>query len=73
LGVAVAGALGVGVLLQTWVTHLLQGRERKINIADKSVQIAEALMTRMEAELTRAKLLLPRPNKGASGCGRNLA
>jgi hypothetical protein len=42
LGVAVAGALGVGVLLQTWVTHLLQGRERKINIADKSVQIAEA-------------------------------
>ncbi|WP_433229002.1 hypothetical protein ACQP2H_24175 [Micromonospora sp. CA-248260] len=57
-GIALLAALGVGALLQAWVTHLLHRRERKINIADKSVQIAETLMTRMEAELTRAQQAL---------------
>lgn len=58
LGVSIAGALGVGAVLQAWATHLLQRREKKINIADKSVQIADALMSltsKMEAELTRAR------------------
>ncbi|MEU5563562.1 hypothetical protein [Micromonospora musae] len=63
IGVAIAGALGVNALLQVWVTHLLQRRERKINIADRSVQIAEALMTRMEAELTRAQEALGQAQK----------
>ncbi|GAB3986164.1 hypothetical protein V1634_29105 [Plantactinospora veratri] len=54
-GIALLAALGVGAVLQAWVTYLLHGRERKINIADKSVQMAETLMTRMEAELTRVQ------------------
>ncbi|MEU4382798.1 hypothetical protein [Micromonospora echinofusca] len=57
-GIALLAALGVGAVLQAWVTHLLHRRERKINIADKSVQMAETLMTRMEAELTRAQQAL---------------
>ncbi|NJC10604.1 chromosome segregation ATPase [Micromonospora profundi] len=55
IGVAIAGALGVGALLKSWVDHWLSRGEKKINIADKSVQIAEALMTRMEGELTRVQ------------------
>ncbi|MFE9959235.1 hypothetical protein [Micromonospora sp. NPDC005299] len=55
LGVAIAGALGLGALLQVWFTHLLQRRERQISIADKSIQIAGTLMTKLEAELTRAQ------------------
>jgi hypothetical protein len=58
LGVAIAGALGVGALFKSWVDHLLARGEKRINIADKSVQIAEALMTRMEAELSRAQAAL---------------
>ncbi|MFI5849362.1 hypothetical protein ACIA8B_14835 [Micromonospora chalcea] len=54
-GIALLAALGVGAVLQAWVSHLLHRRERKINIADKSVQMAETLMTRMETELTRAQ------------------
>ncbi|PYC75205.1 hypothetical protein C7C45_04875 [Micromonospora arborensis] len=53
LGVAIAGALGAGALIKSWVDHLLSRHDRKINIADKSVQIAESLMSRMESELTK--------------------
>ena len=58
LGVSIAGALGLGALLKSWVDHLLARGEKKVNIADKAVQIADALMTRMEAELTRAQAAL---------------
>ncbi len=52
-GIALLAALGVGAVLQAWVTHLLARREKRVNIADKSVQIAATLMTRMEGELSR--------------------
>ncbi|MER6592093.1 hypothetical protein ABT214_09605 [Micromonospora purpureochromogenes] len=73
LAVSVAGALGVGALLQAWVTHLLQGRERKINIADKLVHSAETLMTRMEADLTRAQEALDKAQQESEELRQELA
>ncbi|MER7994913.1 hypothetical protein [Micromonospora chalcea] len=58
LGVAIAGAFGLGSVVAAFISHLLGRRERKVNIADKSVQIAEAMMTRMEGELTRVQQAL---------------
>ncbi|MFI7305519.1 hypothetical protein ACIBM8_20090 [Micromonospora aurantiaca] len=62
-GIALLGALGVGALLKSWVDHLLARREKRVNIADKSVQMAATLMTRMEAELTRAQSALTEAQK----------
>ncbi|MGW5578126.1 hypothetical protein [Micromonospora chokoriensis] len=52
-GIALLGALGVGALLKSWIDHLLGRRERRIDIADKSVQMADTMMTRMEGELIK--------------------
>ncbi|MFR9777307.1 hypothetical protein ACL02O_14775 [Micromonospora sp. MS34] len=60
LGVAVAGAFGLGSVITAVVSHLLSRRERRVNIADKSVQMVEAVLTRMETELTRAQESLGR-------------
>ncbi|MEU8170699.1 hypothetical protein AB0B97_29790 [Micromonospora sp. NPDC049004] len=61
--IALLAALGVGALLPMLVGHLLGRGEKKVNIADKSVQMAETLMTRMEAEITRAEEALGRARR----------
>jgi hypothetical protein len=55
LAVSVLTALGVGALLKAGFDHLLGRRKRKLDLAEKSVQIAELLLTRMEGELLRAQ------------------
>ncbi|MEV4722484.1 hypothetical protein [Micromonospora humida] len=72
-GIALLAALGVGAVLQAWVTHLLHRRERKINIADKSVQMAETLMTRMESELTRVQEALTKAQQESEELRAELA
>ncbi|MEU7995378.1 hypothetical protein AB0B83_08575 [Micromonospora sp. NPDC049060] len=72
-GIALLAALGVGALLQAWVTHLLHRRERKVNIADKSVQMAATLMNRMEAELGRAQEALDKAEREAQELRAELA
>lgn len=64
-GIALLGALGMGALLKSWVDHLLARREKRVNIADKSVQMAATLMNRMEAELTRAQAALAKAEQEA--------
>lgn len=73
LGVSVAGALGIGALLQAWVTHLLQRREKEISFADRSVQMAETLMARMEMELGRAQEALTKAQRESEELRRDLS
>ncbi|WP_433229000.1 hypothetical protein ACQP2H_24170 [Micromonospora sp. CA-248260] len=60
--IAVIAALGVGSALTVLVGHLLSRRERKVNVAEKFVQMATALteglndqLVRVQEELTEAK------------------
>ncbi|MGW0503421.1 hypothetical protein [Micromonospora sp. NPDC003241] len=63
LGVAIAGAFGLGSVFAAFISHLLSRRERKVHIADKSVQIAESIMTRMEGELSRVQEALAKAHQ----------
>jgi hypothetical protein len=62
IGIAIAGAVGLGAVIQLVVSHFLRRRERKADLADKSVQmsgksveIAESVMVRMESDMTRMR------------------
>ncbi|GIG92383.1 hypothetical protein Pen02_73190 [Plantactinospora endophytica] len=55
IGVAIATALGLGTLISLLVGHLLNRREKKINIAEKAVQVADTMMTRLTDSLDRVQ------------------
>jgi hypothetical protein len=53
--VALTGALGAGALLKSWLDHSLSRRDREASLNERSVKVAEALMTRLEAALAKAQ------------------
>ncbi|SIN14481.1 hypothetical protein [Micromonospora cremea] len=55
VGVAIATALGVGALIKSWVDHLLSRGEKKVSIADQSVQTAATVMTMLDGQLKRVQ------------------
>ncbi|MFY1687290.1 hypothetical protein [Plantactinospora sp. WMMB782] len=55
IGVAIATALGLGTLISLLVGHLLNRREKKVNIAEKAVQVADTMMTRLTESLDRVQ------------------
>lgn len=48
----------MGALLKALVDHVLLRKEKKIDFAEKSIRVADALMTRMYDELTHTQQLL---------------
>jgi len=54
LWIALVSAVGVGSAITALLTHWLNRHTRTVDIAEKSIRVAESMMTRMQADLERA-------------------
>ena len=58
LWIALVAAAGVGGVVTALVTHLLNRRTRAVDIAEKSVRVADAMLTRLSGEVERLSAAL---------------
>jgi hypothetical protein len=52
---AIVTALGVGALLKALFDHFLGRKARRVDLAEKSIRVADAAVSMADAQLTRAK------------------